>query len=270
MKSLFRYPGGKAKLREKIIRYAPRYYAEYREPFVGGGHVFFGINPSKRRWINDKDEALMSVYLALRDRPRAFIRACQAIAPLRDGEGHKQLRAVFYQFADDMNMDPALRYYFLHRTTYGGLPARIHQGSVHCSNPAGWDIVQTDRLLRAGTLLRDVKITVGDYLEVLQAPGKDVWVFADPPYYVNNQRPRGWQLYRDVFSEEQHVQLAEQIRLCPHRVLVSYDGDEPLIRELYCRPGFHVFTEDVVYVLRSGRKRAATELFITNYDRDYS
>lgn len=39
MLSIFRYPGGKSKVRSRILNLAPETYAKYREPFVGGGGV---------------------------------------------------------------------------------------------------------------------------------------------------------------------------------------------------------------------------------------
>jgi DNA adenine methylase len=176
------------------------------------------------------------------------------------------LKAVFDQFAKDENMDLALRYYFLHRTTFGGLPSRIHSGAVHHSNPEGWNIVKTDLLWQAAGLLWNVNITAGDYLSLLQAPGDDVWVYCDPPYYVNTRLPKGSQVYAHVFSEEQHVLFAEHVKACPHKVLVTYDGEEPFIRGLYSESRFRIYTENVVYVLRSGDKMNARELLITNYD----
>ena len=75
MQSIFRYPGGKTRTRAKswIMQSAPSHYSEYREAFVGGGGIFFDIDHSKARWINDKDEYLIAVYAALRDRPDQFI-----------------------------------------------------------------------------------------------------------------------------------------------------------------------------------------------------
>lgn len=46
MQSIFRYPGGKSRssAQQKILRFAPENYAEYREPFVGGGGIFFAVD----------------------------------------------------------------------------------------------------------------------------------------------------------------------------------------------------------------------------------
>ncbi len=40
---VFRYPGGKAKAAKQLIQYSPPHFKEYREPFVGGGGVFWQL-----------------------------------------------------------------------------------------------------------------------------------------------------------------------------------------------------------------------------------
>jgi len=179
---IFRYPGCKARLRKAIMSLAPARFTEYREPFVGGGAVFFGIRKDVRRWINDMDPALMAVYLALRDRREPFIEACRAIKPLEEDESPERLQAVFHLFVEDRDMDPALRYFFLSRTAWGGVPYRLHR-TPFCAAAELWNIVESDRLDRAGEFLQRVTITVGDYIPLLKAPGEGVWVYADPPYY---------------------------------------------------------------------------------------
>ncbi len=79
---IFRYPGGEGRrsIRELILSHAPKSISLAR-PFVGGGGLFFGIEPSIPRWINDMNMDLIAVYLALRDRPKQFIELCRSIAP---------------------------------------------------------------------------------------------------------------------------------------------------------------------------------------------
>ncbi len=40
---------------------------EFREPFVGGGSVFFGKKKTKFNWINDLEKDLVDVYKAFSD-----------------------------------------------------------------------------------------------------------------------------------------------------------------------------------------------------------
>jgi DNA adenine methylase len=258
---IFRYPGGKAMFRQAILSLAPANYTEYREPLVGGGAVFFGIDKDTPRWINDQDGSLVGVYLALRDRPAQFIRSCMEIKPLEEGEGPERLRAVFDQFVKDTDMDAALRYYFLNRTSWGGIPTYLQQ-SPSCSTPGKWSFVMSDRLWQAAALLQGVKITHGDYLPLLQAPGEGVWIYCDPSYYVDNELPKGGLLYRHTFTEEQHIAFAQHVSECPHKIVISYD-DHPFIHDLYADRKFRIFvTEPVRYQLS---RKEVRELIITNY-----
>ena len=50
-KSPLRYPGGKQKALRQIIPHIPESIGEYREPFIGGGSLFFEIEPRKKEII---------------------------------------------------------------------------------------------------------------------------------------------------------------------------------------------------------------------------
>src|SRR5262245_60717637 len=95
MDSIFRYPGGKSRpaVRKWILSHRPDGVREYREPFVGGGGVFFAIEPQdvERRWVNDANQGLIEVYRALAERPEEFLALCRAVKPA--GRREPQARA---------------------------------------------------------------------------------------------------------------------------------------------------------------------------------
>jgi len=253
---IFRYPGGKAKMLKHIM-YLSSPCLEYREPFVGGGSVFWAQPTWTSRWINDVDESLIAVYQALRDQPEAFVAACRAIEPLEPGEDPARLKAVFDGFASHPNS--ALAWYFLNRTCFGGIPYRIHhKPSSSCLGK--WSIM-SDALERAAAILQGVTITAGDYLALLEAPGDDVWIYADPPFFLNNQLPPASRLYRHIFSIDQHIDFAEHARRCKHKLMISYDN-HPEILKLY--NGFNVFVPPTQHYRLHGRKESS-ELLILNY-----
>ena len=78
---MIRYPGGKAKLAEKILSRFPVYYADgaslsavtdYGEPFFGGGaiglEVMRSLAASVRVWINDLDAGIHALWKAIADK----------------------------------------------------------------------------------------------------------------------------------------------------------------------------------------------------------
>ena len=129
-----RYPGGKTKYQKRFIKYIPENFNEARFPFVGGGGIFWLIDPKKKRWINDIDENLMSVYFALKYRAEYFIKQCKMIKPEEEGEPrisakengktektyNERLKKMFDYFVDNLDSDPALRYLFINRTNWSG------------------------------------------------------------------------------------------------------------------------------------------------------
>ena len=60
VQSPFRYPGGKFYALKYIVPFLNAYpHDEYREPFVGGGSVFFGKPQVEHNWINDLETLMI-------------------------------------------------------------------------------------------------------------------------------------------------------------------------------------------------------------------
>lgn len=259
MKTIFRYPGGKSKkrIRDWILAHRPQVVDEYREPFVGGGGVFWGYEDwACKRWINDTHPGLIAVYEALRDRPHEFIAMCLMVP-------HDKLRETFDYVKLNEECDQAFRYFFVNRTVWAGrvrydMPARLY-----FSNPDGWRSVSETHLLEASRHLQGVEITCGDYKWPLMAFGENVWVYLDPPYMRDTELTGTDKQYQFGFTRADHAELARLARLCPHKIAISYD-DHPLIRELY--RGFRLVENSWAYAgTACATKRIGRELLILNY-----
>jgi DNA adenine methylase len=284
VQSIFRYPGGKTRrnVREWITSHRPDGASEYREPFVGGGGVFFHVRSRYEQvWINDKHTGLMEVYAALRDRPEEFIGMCREIEAASNSdpmteEGvrggapkNARLSGEFDQLKLNKKCDQALRYYFVNRTVHGSgrvnydIPSRLY-----FSNPNGWNIVTTDALDHAAECMEGVRTSSGDYRNLFEANGKDVWIYADPPYVINTGLAKSSQLYQHGFSPEDHKQFAKVVKACKHRVCISYDNDEDgLILSLFSGKKFHIVEGTWKYAgTSSEKKKSGRELLILNYE----
>ncbi len=272
-----RYPGGKSRqsIREQILNHASE-FLEYREPFCGGSGLFFGLPTHKTRWINDINPHLIEVYKALKDRPKEFIDLCQSIPPAKlceetvtsagGTEYNKRLYDLFYELRDNKNVsDPALRYFFLNRTGFAGrvILDGDRKDRTTFSNPDGWNIVATKKLPKAAAILKDARITCGDYEPLFYEPGSMVWIYADPPYCRDTELNDSSKLYQYGFSWEDHRNLAQVVHNTPHYVCVSYD-DHPFIRDLY--NGLYIHEVSWTYCgTTSDKKNIGKEILITNY-----
>ena len=66
LKPLIKWSGGKSDEISKFISYIPTNYDTYLEPFIGGGAVYFHLNP-KKATITDVHKDLVDFYKSIKD-----------------------------------------------------------------------------------------------------------------------------------------------------------------------------------------------------------
>jgi len=164
-------------------------------------------------------------------------------------------------------MDQALRYYFINRTSFMGRVNYKVPSRQYFSNPKGWNIVETNILEQAAKHLKGVEITRLCATALLNTEGKDVFCYLDPPYVSDTKLPKSSQLYEYSFEKKDHIKLAEEVKKCKHKILLSYDDCE-LVRDLY--KDFNIYEEEWTYSGTSSvngeEKKKGKELLITNYE----
>src|ERR1051325_1735373 len=73
-----KWAGGKRWLTTYVEKLTPeKWTGRYYEPFVGGGALFFALQP-KRATLSDANEELITTYRAIRDNPGDVIRTLRA------------------------------------------------------------------------------------------------------------------------------------------------------------------------------------------------
>ncbi len=121
IKSPLRFPGGKSCALEQIIPLVPS-FAEYREPMVGGGSVFFRLRqmfPERLYWINDINYELFCFWKVCQQDNRALVAEITRIhETTQDG------RTLFYELLKQYGMgsefERAVRYFVLNRISFSG------------------------------------------------------------------------------------------------------------------------------------------------------
>ena len=71
MKPMLKYTGGKQKEIPCFLEHIPEKFDTYIEPFMGGGAVFFHLEPAKAI-LNDKNKKLIDFYLDVRNIDRVM------------------------------------------------------------------------------------------------------------------------------------------------------------------------------------------------------
>ena len=272
-KSPLRYPGGKSRALKQILPLIPANISEFREPFVGGGSVFFAIrslfqNRIKSYWINDLNYDLYCFWKQVRDNAPELVEAL-AKTRVTATDGHALFKELT-QAKDELNRDRdllcefqrAVRFFILNRITFSGV---VDSGGY---SQSAYEKRFTDssieRVKNICPYLSRVEITNGDYSDALFQEGDGVFIFLDPPYWKATDS-KLYGVRGKLHTAFDHEQFAENMRKCSHRWLITYD-DSPAIRELFNFAEIQEWT--LQYGMNNYRKENAAkgqELFIKNY-----
>lgn len=263
IKSPLRYPGGKSRAAQRIAARVP-FFEEYREPFLGGGSIFVHLKqlyPNKKFWVNDLYQELFYFWTHCQTADEALIEQVNVWrTAFSDG------KALFNFLTQNMpsfsKLEKASAFFVFNRITFsgtteaGGYSAQAYQGRFTPSS--------IERLRPFSTLLKEVQITNFDYPYLLNAPGENVFIFLDPPYFSATKSA----LYGKKGSLHKgfdHEAFAEQMKACPHKWLITYD-DSAYIRELFSFAEINAW--NLTYGMRNIRQQSTQqgeELFISNY-----
>jgi DNA adenine methylase len=266
-RSPLRYPGGKQKAIEQIAKMLPRSAREFREPMVGGGSVFLharSIGFAQSYWINDKFKELISFWRTVQD-PRSCKRLVRELEELRSSfDSADEIKKYFLDARLEKPRSAyreALLFFFFNRVTFSGTTRA--GGFSSSASLRRFTASSVERLKPLPDALADVEITNTDFSELITTPGKDVFIFLDPPYYTAT-RLYGKNGSLHAFD---HEGLAKLLKKTNHRFLITYDDCDE-IRELY-KWAAKIKNWKLQYGMNNcnseNLSKVGSELFISNY-----
>lgn len=258
VQSPFRYPGGKFYALKYILPFLINVpHDEYREPFLGGGSVFFAKRKCKINWLNDLETDLMQTYevMADRDLRHAFIELLSNEIASR--ERHTEIK----QLTPQSKLELAFKTYYLNRTSYSGIINKPAWGYADgkSSPPKNWG----NFISNAGEKLEGIILTNQDFEAIIQAKpkGKQVLMYLDPPYFWADQK----RAYTKPFLPKDHERLAALLKKTKMLFCLSYDDCEE-VRRLY--NWAEIYERSWLYNTancKGSTRFLGKELIITNY-----
>lgn len=268
-----KWVGGKRQLIPEIREQLPKQISRLRyfEPFIGGGALFFSLQP-KHAVINDYNEELINTYRVIRDYPEELIASL--------GE-HVNTSNYFYQLRN-LDREPdtfrqltavqrASRIIYLNKTCYNGLyrvnnagEFNVPFGSYRNPNIVNAPVI---RAVSRYLIREDIKILNGDYVHALEDVDRRAFVYFDPPYHPISQGSSFTGYIQGGWNEEEQIRLRDvcnQLTENHIRFLLS-NSDCPFIRDIY--NGYEIHTVQAIRAINSdGAKRGVVnEVLIKNY-----
>lgn len=264
-----KWAGGKRQLLSELVARVPDSYATYYEPFVGGGALFFRLQPQKA-YLSDLNPELINAYQVVKCDVDKLIR--QLKRHPYDEEYFYEIRNVDRTKAFDRwsSVRRAGRLIYLNKTCFNGLYRVNSKG--HFNAPFGRYvsplICDPDNLKACSAALKKARLEVASYAAIEKIIRPNDFVYFDPPYAPIN----GTSYFTDYSKEGFDTRMQTELRdLCVRldrrgiKFMVS-NSDVGLINDLY--NGFKI---EKVFASRAinsnGAKRGKiTELIIRNYD----
>jgi DNA adenine methylase len=255
-----KWAGGKRGIINELISRMPEKYTGYTECFLGGGALFFAVQP-EQAYLSDINFPLILTYTAVRDDVERLISKLQVLADNHNKTNYLAQRSHMTRETDPTSIGALLIY--LNKTCYNGL-YRVNKSGIF-NVPMGSykdpTILDEVNLRAASKALKAAKIKQKPFFQVPIV--KENFYYLDPPYHTTFSSYDG-----SGFGDEDHRKLAtfcKTIHEAGGYFMLS-NSDTPLIRELY--RGYNVESIDAPRMVScKGTQRVKEkELIIRNYN----
>ncbi len=265
---IVKWVGGKRQLMFELIKNMPKSYNRYFEPFIGGGALFFELQP-EQAYISDMNEELINLYSIVRDNVYELI---------DDLSKHEVSKEYFLeirnidrteQYTELSDVERASRFIYLNRTCFNGMYRVNSQGQFnvpfgHYKNPR---IIDENNLLNCSELLKKTEIKCADFSEILTKVKKGDWVYFDPPYVPLNETSSFTSYTKDGFDINMQFKLRDVCDELDNKGVkfMLSNSDTKLVNELYVNYEIKkVFASRQINANADGRGKI-TEVLVRNY-----
>ena len=276
LKTPLRYPGGKSRAVTKMDQYFPdfRNYAEFREPFLGGGSVALYVTkkyPHLKITVNDLYEPLINFWVQLQqfgDELTDKIRQYKSTHPEPDSA--RELFNNSKGVINDKSLDEierAAAFYIVNKCSFSGL-TESSSFSAQASNN-NFSMRGIEKLPEYSFLISSWHINQYSYEYLMENDIHDsLFVYLDPPYDIKDNlygrkgsMHKGFDHDRFASDCDKHSNI---------HMMVSYNSDQ-LVKDRF--KNWQAVEYAHTYTLRSvgeymKDQQERKELLLLNYNNE--
>ena len=259
-----KWAGGKRWFVKNHLSEVPCSFNNYFEPFLGGGAMFFALQPAKAI-LSDYNSNLIDCYIAIRENPSIIYSLLQQHHLNHSKDYYYDMRSI--EFSDIYQK--SAQFIYLNRTCWNALYRVNMKGKFNV--PIGTKtnvILDTDDFEKTSESLKNIDIVSCDFEETIDKALWGDFIFVDPPYTVKHNN-NGFVKYNEImFSWEDQLRLhkaLERAHLRGAKFLMTNAYHESLI-DLY-KHDFHLskVSRQSVIASESNRRGIYDELMVKNY-----
>ena len=265
---IVKWIGGKRQLMFELLKNMPQNYNRYFEPFIGGGALFFELQPDNA-YISDMNEELINLYQVVRDNVDELITDLQKHDISK--EYFMEIRNIdrTEDYENWSDVQKASRFIYLNRTCFNGMYRVNSKGEFnvpfgHYKNPR---IIDENNLLNCSNLLQRTEIKHADFSEILTKVQKGDFVYFDPPYVPLSETSSFTSYTKGGFDIDMQFKLrdvCDELDSMGVKFLLS-NSDTKLVNELYESYNIKkVFASRQINANADGRGKI-TEVLVRNY-----
>ena len=267
-----KWAGGKSAIAERIRTLLPADVRErvYREPFLGGGAMFFFLQPEKAI-LSDAVKSLIDTYKMVQKHVGPLIHRREQLRVDHCDEHFYKIRGRFNQERSAEVLDRAAWLIYLNKTCYNGLFRTNKSGefNVPVGRFANPRVVDPERLRVSSGLLSRAKIKHATFDHLVDDAEPDDMIYLDPPYDPISKTSSFAGYAEGGFGREDQERLAETFRLLDDRrcILALSNSDTPLVRKLYEGYDLCPIIAPRAISSKSATRGEVSELLIRNLDK---
>lgn len=206
-------------------------FNRYIEPFLGGGSVFFYINP-QQAILSDINAELVNAYICLRDEFESVYKKLH-IHQIHNSEEY------YYIIRDRQtrtNATSAARTIYLNKACFNGVYRVNRDGKFNVPYGKVKNLIFDRNALQESSIaLRGTEILCQDFEATIDQAEQNDFIFCDPPYAVLNEDNRFVSYTANLFSWNDQVRLSHALNRAAQRgvKILMTNVDHQAVRALY-------------------------------------
>ena len=248
--TFLKWAGGKNWFIRKHSDLFPAEYNRYIDPFLGGGAIYFYLEP-KKAIVNDINSELITTFQAIQNDWKRVECTLKKHAKNHNHEYYYQVRAM----KTKKPYTVSARMIYLNRTCFNGIYRVNRQGGFNV--PIGSKnavLLPTDKFEERSMIMKGTEFKNEDFEKIINMAKKDDLLFCDPPYAVQDEDNRFVGYTKNLFNWDDQIRLAnaiERARIRGVKIILT-NVNHPAVRALYDENNYTLM-DDTRFSSLSGR-----------------